>query len=73
MKPEVVVVPVEDRDLFLLCSDGLTDMVTDDDLKRLLGARGSLEERAQSMIALANDRGGRDNITAVLVEYRAPS
>ena len=69
----MVVVPVEDRDLFLLCSDGLTDMVTDDDLKRLLGARGSLEERAQSMIALANDRGGRDNITAVLVEYRAPS
>jgi PPM family protein phosphatase len=73
VKPEVVVVPLEDRDLFLLCSDGLTDMVTDDDLKKLLSARGSLEERAQGMIALANDRGGRDNITAVLVEYRSPS
>jgi PPM family protein phosphatase len=73
VKPEVVVVPLEDRDLFLLCSDGLTDMVTDDDLKKLLAARGSLDERAQQMIALANDRGGRDNITAVLVEYRAGS
>jgi protein phosphatase len=73
VKPEVVVVPLEDRDLFLLCSDGLTDMVTDEDLKKLLGARGTLEERARTMIALANDRGGRDNITAVLVEYRAPS
>jgi serine/threonine protein phosphatase PrpC len=73
VKPDVVTVPLEDRDLFLLCSDGLTDMVPDDDLRRLLAANSSLEDRASSLVALANDRGGRDNITAVLVEYRAAS
>ena len=36
-------------------------------------ASASLEDRAASLVALANDRGGRDNITAVLVEYRAAS
>jgi protein phosphatase len=71
VKPDVVVVPVEDRDLMLLCSDGLTDMVTDADLAKMLQSPDSLEERARSLVALANDRGGRDNITAVLVEYRA--
>lgn len=71
VKPDVVVVPLEDRDLFLLCSDGLTDMVPDDDLEKMLAVGRSLEERAQALVAVANDRGGRDNITAVLVEYRA--
>jgi serine/threonine protein phosphatase PrpC len=73
VKPDVVVVPLEDRDLFLLCSDGLTDMVPDEDLRKLLGANDSLDARAQSLVALANERGGRDNITAVLVEYQAAS
>jgi serine/threonine protein phosphatase PrpC len=70
VKPDVVTIPVENRDLFLLCSDGLTDMVTDADLARLMGSTRPLQERAQEMVDLANDRGGRDNITAVLVEYR---
>jgi protein phosphatase len=71
VKPDVVVVPLEDRDLFLLCSDGLTDMITDEDITKLLTTGRSLEERAQTLVAVANDRGGRDNITAVLVDYRA--
>jgi PPM family protein phosphatase len=71
VKPDVVVVPVEDKDLFLLCSDGLTDMVTDDDLARMLSVATPLDERARSLVEVANQRGGRDNITAVLVDYRA--
>lgn len=70
VKPEVVVVPTEDRDLFLLCSDGLTDMVPDDDLAAMLASSRPLDERAAALVAVANDRGGRDNITAILVEYR---
>jgi protein phosphatase len=71
VKPDVVVLPVEDGDLFLLCSDGLTDMVPDDDLAGIAGSNLPLDERARSLVALANERGGRDNITAVLVEYRS--
>jgi protein phosphatase len=43
-------------------------MVTDEKIRQLLSADGSLEERAQSLIDAANQAGGRDNITLVLVE-----
>jgi protein phosphatase len=70
VKPDVVVVPIEERDLFLLCSDGLTDMVADQDIERVTSGAGSLEARVRTLVDVANQRGGRDNITAVLVEYR---
>jgi protein phosphatase len=71
VKPDVVVVPLEEHDLFLLCSDGLTDMATDEDIRRLIMDGRPLAERVRALVDLANERGGRDNITAVLVEYRA--
>jgi len=54
-------------DLALLCSDGLTGMLTDRMLRRILSRRGELHELVAELILGANDRGGRDNITAVLV------
>jgi len=59
-------------DLFLLCSDGLTDEVTDPEiLDTLLAGDSDLEAACQALIDLANRRGGRDNITALLVRYEA--
>ncbi len=59
----------QDRDLFLLCSDGLTSMVTDSAIERLLaGARADLDDAAKKLIAAANHAGGEDNITVVLFE-----
>ncbi|MGH7408903.1 MAG: Stp1/IreP family PP2C-type Ser/Thr phosphatase [Candidatus Methylomirabilales bacterium] len=59
-------------DLFLLCSDGLTDEVTDPEiLDTLLAGGPDLEAACQALIDLANRRGGRDNITALLVRYEA--
>ena len=59
-------------DLFLLCSDGLTDEVTDPEiLDTLLAGGPDLEAACQGLIDLANRRGGRDNITALLVRYEA--
>lgn len=55
-------------DLFLLCSDGLTAVLTDDDLADILGAPTSLETRGQALIDAANAGGGPDNITLVLVQ-----
>jgi protein phosphatase len=55
-------------DLYLLCSDGLSDMLDDATIGRLLAACGdSLEEGCRSLIAAANDAGGRDNISVILV------
>ena len=55
-------------DLYLLCSDGLSDMLDDAAIARLLAACGdSLEEGCRRLIAAANDAGGRDNISVILV------
>jgi protein phosphatase len=56
-------------DVYLLCSDGLTDMVEDEDIEGILAVGGSLEDRCQALQDAAMDAGGHDNITVVLVEY----
>jgi PPM family protein phosphatase len=53
-------------DLFLLCSDGLTDMVDDEMISRLLSQPLSVSEQVQCLIDEAKSAGGRDNITVVL-------
>jgi serine/threonine protein phosphatase PrpC len=58
--------PVRADDVLLLCSDGLTSMVGEDVIARVLGSASTLEQAAQGLIAEANDAGGRDNITVVL-------
>ena len=66
---EVDVFPVSFavEDVFLICSDGLTDTVTDSQLEQLLVSE-SLEEAADQLVAEANNNGGTDNITVVLVK-----
>ena len=63
---DVEVFPARDGDLFLVCSDGLTGMVHEAQLKPLLEQPGPLERIGRSLIAAANDAGGRDNITVIL-------
>jgi serine/threonine protein phosphatase PrpC len=67
--PELTGGQLEAGDLLLLCSDGLTGMVPDRQLARILREGATLEARVQEMIAMANQRGGRDNITAIVVEF----
>ena len=55
-------------DRFLLCSDGLHGYLSDDKEVSDLCAEGGLEECAEAAVALANQRGGKDNITAIVVE-----
>lgn len=58
---------VEDGDLYLLCSDGLTDLVTDDEiLQLLLLYKDDLKSGCQELISLANEKGGKDNISVIL-------
>ncbi|HEU4884622.1 MAG TPA: PP2C family serine/threonine-protein phosphatase [Longimicrobium sp.] len=66
--PDLQAGQLQAGDLLLLCSDGLTGMVTDAHLQRILATDATNEARIEEMIALANKRGGRDNITAVIVE-----
>ena len=58
--------PARGGDVFLLCSDGLTSMVPQAGLLRILTGAPTLEHAGRELIAAANDAGGRDNITVVL-------
>lgn len=55
-------------DILLLCSDGLTNMVSDDCIEQILNENISLCERAQKLVDKANENGGIDNITVILVK-----
>jgi protein phosphatase len=68
---DTVDIDVAPADRFLLCSDGLHGYFTSDGEVAELCSDGSLEECAESAIALANQRGGKDNITAVVIEVQA--
>jgi protein phosphatase len=58
-------------DVYLLCSDGLNDMVADDAIGAALQAGGALEDAAARLVALANASGGRDNVTVILARVLA--
>ena len=68
-EPEVQVdvqtVPAQDGDVFLICSDGLTTMLDDEAIARILGRATSLDAAVRALIDEANRAGGRDNITVV--------
>jgi len=69
---EVAVQDLSEGDIVLLCSDGLTNMLSDARILDVVSARGSdLEGACHDLIAAANAGGGRDNISAVLVRYTA--
>jgi PPM family protein phosphatase len=59
-------IEAEDGDVFLICSDGLTDMVGDEDILELVHThRDDLDQAVKALVAAANRGGGEDNITAV--------
>ena len=57
---------VEAGDLYLMCSDGLSDMVRDESIAEIMRGEGDLQLKAKQLVAAANEGGGRDNISVVL-------
>jgi protein phosphatase len=67
--PEIHVHDVLIGDIYLLCSDGLNDMLEDEDIQSTLYAmQGNLPLAAEQLIQMANDNGGRDNVSVILVK-----
>lgn len=61
-------VPLKECDCVLMCSDGLSNMVNDDGIERILKTTDTLEEKTGQLIEQANENGGRDNIAVLLME-----
>jgi protein phosphatase len=58
-------------DIYLLCSDGLPDMVEDDDIHLTISTfNASLDVVGQQLVDLANDQGGRDNVSVMLAQVK---
>jgi protein phosphatase len=55
-----------DGDLFLICSDGLTSMISDEEVTSILRSAESLDAAAEALVRAANQSGGKDNITVIL-------
>ncbi|MCW5624060.1 MAG: Stp1/IreP family PP2C-type Ser/Thr phosphatase [Burkholderiales bacterium] len=69
VEPEIHTYDVQPGDIYLLCSDGLNDMVEDEDIELTLNAMGAnLPLCANQLVQMANDNGGRDNVSVVLVK-----
>jgi serine/threonine protein phosphatase PrpC len=66
---EATVFPLQPNSTLLLCSDGLCDMLKSSEMLSVLKEKVALEEKVQQLINLANKKGGKDNVTVVLVEY----
>ena len=63
---EVQRVDLESGDVLLLCSDGLSDMIADEQIAAILRAELDPEQAARQLLTGANEQGGTDNITAVV-------
>ena len=71
VNPDAAEVESKPGDVYLLCSDGLTGMVPEDEILRLVTENASnLDQACQQLIDSANERGGLDNITAILVQTK---
>ncbi|MBB5354932.1 protein phosphatase [Anoxybacillus mongoliensis] len=68
---DVKTVTVEEGDMLLLCSDGLSNKVSEQTMVDVLTSDRSLEEKAQALIDVANEHGGEDNITLAIVQFAA--
>lgn len=71
-EPSVIDLPLRQGDWLLLCSDGLNDELEDQEIAAILSAHPSLDAAADELICAALAKGGRDNVSVVLVEYDGP-
>ncbi len=71
VEPEIHAYDVEIGDIYLFCSDGLNDMVEDEEIGMTVGMlSANLELCAAQLVQMANDNGGRDNVSVILVRVK---
>ena len=66
--PDIFEIEIESGDKLLLCSDGLTNMVDDYDIRKTIKNSESIEDAVRQLINQANENGGKDNISAILID-----
>ena len=70
IEPYMAQLPVERGDAYLVCSDGLTDMVSDLEIEQIMTVSDSAQVCVNNLIAAALEHGGRDNVTAIICKIK---
>jgi len=70
IEPYIATIAIEANDLFLLCSDGLTDMLIDSAIDGILNSPGTVKQKAEALYTAALRNGGKDNITVLLIQAK---
>lgn len=68
VKVDFFTVKLQKGDIVLMCSDGLTNMLEDEEIRMILNGQRDIVEKAEELVKAANNNGGRDNIAVVLIE-----
>lgn len=68
IQPDFFTVTIKKGEQVLLCTDGLTNMLEDEEISKIVKSRGTVEEKVKTLVAEANRRGGKDNISVVLLD-----
>lgn len=71
VEPDVFHTPIAEGDLILMCTDGLTNMIEDDEIKAILKSGRDLPEKVEMLVHQANENGGTDNISVILIEPKS--
>lgn len=66
IEPYILSLPYTDNDMYLICSDGITDMLTDNDIFTTVQSKNDIAQIAKQLVSCALKNGGHDNITAIL-------
>ncbi|MDA3862392.1 MAG: Stp1/IreP family PP2C-type Ser/Thr phosphatase [Deltaproteobacteria bacterium] len=69
VKVDINKIKIEPGDSYLLCSDGLSGMLTDDEMAKMISEEDNLEKLISNLINQANENGGTDNITCVILKF----
>ncbi|MFI5303544.1 MAG: Stp1/IreP family PP2C-type Ser/Thr phosphatase [Nitrospiria bacterium] len=69
VEADILCVPLQPGDILLLCTDGLSNMLSKDKMEDILNSPESIETKNQRLINQALDSGGSDNVTAMLIQY----
>lgn len=68
IKVDFFSVQLKEGDMILMCTDGLTNMLEDEEIRMILDGARDIVEKAEELVAAANERGGRDNISVILID-----
>lgn len=68
VKPDFFTVKLNHGDIVLMCTDGLTNMLEDEEIRMILEESRDMVEKAEALVKAANEKGGRDNISVILID-----